>query len=99
MEYAINSLTPRINLKSQEDTIIGNENANSIEGNLMNMLININLNYLVNLVLNDQKPILFSKYCCHTTTLPGIFGTFDRILKPFKFVKKTNCILLKLHFE
>jgi len=35
-------------LKSHEDTIIGNENAISIEDNLINILININSNYLAN---------------------------------------------------
>jgi phosphoglycerate-specific signal transduction histidine kinase len=38
------SLTRRINLKSQGDTIIGNENAISIEDNLINILINATLN-------------------------------------------------------
>ena len=35
----MNSLTRRINLKSQGDTIIGNENAISLEDNLINKLI------------------------------------------------------------
>jgi hypothetical protein len=53
------SLTRRVNLRSQQDTIIGNENAISLEDNLINILINATLNYLANLVLDDQKSKLF----------------------------------------
>lgn len=38
-EYTMKSLTRRINLKSQGDTIIGNENAISLEDNLINILV------------------------------------------------------------
>jgi len=63
LEHIINTLTRRVNLKPQVDTKIGNENADSIEGNLINKLIDVNLNYLAKMVLHDQKSILFRIYC------------------------------------
>ena len=84
VQHRINSITPGVNLTSQQDTIVGNEKAVRIEGNGINKLIN--LNYVAYLILHDKDPY-YLEYISNVKDFQKYLPEFEQIVKTFKFVK------------
>ena len=79
-------LIRRVNSKSRQDTIVSNEKASSIEGNGINITMNKNVIYLVNLVLHDKDPY-YLEYIANTKDFQKYLPQFEQMLKIFILVK------------
>ena len=84
VKHRINSLIRGVNLTSQQDSTVGNENAVRIEGNGIFKLMNVK--YVAYLVLHDKDPY-YLEYIANTKDFQKYLPQFEQMVKTLKFVK------------
>lgn len=84
VKHRINSIIRGVNLTSQQDSTVGNENAVRIEGNGIFKLMN--LKYVAYLVLHDKDPY-YLEYIANTKDFQKYLPQFVQMVKTLKFVK------------